>query len=328
MIERRTAAAAELRLRGRRLQGVALRYREPARDRPELFLPGAFAPLPAAVPLNLQHDRDLSLGQAALQDTAADLRMSAELPAGSGVYDLVRRGALAGLSVEFRALADEYDTAGNRVISRARLEGLAVVDEGSYLTELEARARSGRTIRTRIPEGRRLACDCSGQDCDSAMFETGSAAKMLDDAFGRDDPLIAGLGSYQRAFASVERSTIRRTGRTTLEIDVPDDDTGRDVLQLFENVSGAVLVRPYLDARRSTFRKDGSVAVYPVGSAVLRSLILSPTDRVEGWEPPEVIDTPPEVLAEEPPGEPPEGAEEREPEELEAEERRRRVALL
>ena len=50
------AAPVECRLEGRTLHGVALRYGEQARDRPERFEAGAFAPL-GVVTLNLQHDR-------------------------------------------------------------------------------------------------------------------------------------------------------------------------------------------------------------------------------------------------------------------------------
>ena len=46
----------EVRLEGRTLTGAALRYGEPARDRPEMFETGAFQPLGPVV-MNLQHDR-------------------------------------------------------------------------------------------------------------------------------------------------------------------------------------------------------------------------------------------------------------------------------
>ena len=147
-LERRIAAPLELRLLGRRLEGVAIRYNQRATDRPELFLPGAFAPVPLTVPLSLQHDPALQLGAAYLVDAAAELRMAAELPQGSGVVDLVQRRVLRGLSIEFRALQEDR-VAGTRRILKAALEGLAVVDAGSYETELEARQRQ-RQRRRRV----------------------------------------------------------------------------------------------------------------------------------------------------------------------------------
>ena len=323
MIEHRTGES-ELRLRGRRLEGVVVQYGQMARDRRERFEPGSLAPVPPVIPVNIQHDTALAIGELDVEDTPAELRVVGDVPA--GVADLIRLRRLEGLSMEFVS-KEEHDDSGVRVIDRAQLHGVGLVHEGAYATSVEVRQRSGRSIRTTIPENVRLACDCSGQDCDSARFETGAAARMLDEAFGRDDPLIAGLGSYDRAFAAAQAATIRRTGRNSMEIDVPDGRIGEDILQLFENVSsGGVLVRPYLDRRASTFTKEGGVAVYAVGSAVLRAMILAPTDRVSGWEPPEIVDTPAEVLQE--PVEPPEGDPAPEPAGQPEDEQRRRRGLV
>ena len=223
MLEHRTGSS-ELRLRGRRLEGVALRYREKAKDRPEMFLPGAFAPLPGTVPLNLQHDNRLRIGSAELSDTAAELRMASELPPGSGVHDLVARGALAGLSVEFRAIQEETD-AGTRIIQRAALEGLAVVDEGSYETSIEARRLADppavelrqKTLRGRLRYG-----------VDRTIEQTGRVRKRryspgsLDDAIGDNSREISlSIGRSRTAPGSVIATKLARPGSgglLTLEV--------------------------------------------------------------------------------------------------------------
>lgn len=131
----------EFRVSGRRLEGVALRYGEPARDRDELFLPGSLAPVPPSVPLNLQHDQSLQVAAAELQDGPDALRMVAELPENSGAWSLVNRGALGGLSIEFRA-RQEHTDGSTRVVEAAELVGLALVDEGAYDTAIEARVKT------------------------------------------------------------------------------------------------------------------------------------------------------------------------------------------
>ena len=131
----------EFRITGRRLEGIALRYGEPARDRDELFLPGSLAPVPASVPLNLQHDQSLQVGRARLEDGPAALRMNCELHPDSGAWSLVQRGALGGLSIEFRARQERLD-GSTRVLEAAELVGLALVDSGAYATEVEARVRT------------------------------------------------------------------------------------------------------------------------------------------------------------------------------------------
>jgi len=73
-------APVECRLQGRTLQGVALRYGEPARDRPEMFGAGAFQPIEPVV-MNLQHERSglrevasTDGGSLRIKDTATELR--------------------------------------------------------------------------------------------------------------------------------------------------------------------------------------------------------------------------------------------------------------
>ena len=135
-------APIEVRASGRTLTGVALRYGQRARDRAEMFEPGAFQPL-GAVSMNLQHDELRVIastvdGSLRLHDSPTELRVEATLREGSAELELVRRRTLRGLSVEFRSRA-EHRANGLRVVSRAELPGLALVDMGSYQGSIELR---------------------------------------------------------------------------------------------------------------------------------------------------------------------------------------------
>lgn len=121
------------------LSGVVLRYGDTA-DLPwgrERFERGALAA--GDVLLNVQHDRGRPLarypgGGLELELGADAVSMRATLPDTSDARDLaalVRAGVMRGLSVEFRPV-DERIEAGVRVVSRAALTGIAVVDEPAY----------------------------------------------------------------------------------------------------------------------------------------------------------------------------------------------------
>ena len=127
--ERRYAA---FRVSGRTLTGRALVYGDIAPEYRERFTPGALGDVPATMAINLQHDRSLVVVEsAALTDGPRALEVRAELPEGSAALRLVQRGALSGFSIEFQA-KDERREAGIRVIERATLTGLALVDRGAY----------------------------------------------------------------------------------------------------------------------------------------------------------------------------------------------------
>ena len=126
---------------GRKLSGVAIVYGDTATlpgGLRERFEPGAFAPVGDVI-LNRQHDRGEPLartggGGLELDDSPQALRIRASLPptgAGEDCLTLVRAGVLRGLSIEFRAVTERFE--GNvRIIERAALEAVAVVDSGAY----------------------------------------------------------------------------------------------------------------------------------------------------------------------------------------------------
>ena len=133
---------------GRRLEGTAVRYGDEAALPwgKERFEAGAFSGGMSDVRLTVQHDRGRPLARTGagltLDDNAERLALAAELPATREADDtmtLVRAGVLRGLSVEFRAVVERME-GETRVISRATLGAVSVVDEPAYpQSEIEAR---------------------------------------------------------------------------------------------------------------------------------------------------------------------------------------------
>ena len=141
-IERRYSEGVTL--DGRTLSGLAMPYGQvgkPGGGKPnERFEAGAFGDLSNAdVLLNTMHRRDRPLarsgdGGLTLADDGKALAVRAKLPKTRDADDtlaLVKAGVLRGLSVEFRARQERRE-AGVRVIERADLVAIAVVDKPSY----------------------------------------------------------------------------------------------------------------------------------------------------------------------------------------------------
>ena len=143
-------AGGEVRLSGRTLAGPVLVYGDTSPGHRERFVPGALAPV-AAVPLNIQHDPAMVIlpgGEYELVDGPGALELRAELPENSAAIQLVQRGALRGFSIEFSALEEVVD-AGVRVVRRAELRGIGLVDTPAY-------PRSRPELRCAMPAGNGL----------------------------------------------------------------------------------------------------------------------------------------------------------------------------
>ena len=211
MAELERSAPLEVRASGRTLTGEAVRYGQRATDRPERFEAGAFTPL-GAVNLNLQHDPAIVLASTGdrlqVTDTDRALEVRAELRPGAALT-LLERGSLRGLSVEFRALAERQQD-GVRVIERARLEGIGLVDTPSYAGRLELRALSGRTLAAAIPTGVDLACDCAGDPQERfARLMSEGVAGVIDAAMAEvEKGILAAWQSYENPLASTAKGTL------------------------------------------------------------------------------------------------------------------------
>ena len=279
-----------------RVEGVLLPWETRAKDRDELFRRGALDPLPADIPVNLQHDASLEVARATLTDTPQALLLSAPLARGSGAHSLVQLGALRSASVEFRAL-EEHEEGGTRVITRAELHGAGLVHEGAYDAPVEAR-RGRRRVRGSFPEKRTLSCECTDHLCDRVEFEEGTVRRALDRVFAAGSKVAAFLRNYDHPLASVRKKTIRRTDAWGVEL-LLDAETFEPVRQATGVLgAGGLLLRPFLDAARSVFtrhegRADGAGAVAVYSDVAIRAFILSPADPANsgGWPPVEVSES-------------------------------------
>lgn len=140
-MERRFAALDAV--AGRTLGGVLMRYGEPAHignGVRERFLPGAFGNVGALdIVCNFQHDRTRPLcrtngGGLELRDGDDALRLSATLPETRDGDDALALAGkvLRGWSVEFAPIAERANRDGERIIERAKLLGVALVDSPAY----------------------------------------------------------------------------------------------------------------------------------------------------------------------------------------------------
>ena len=260
MTEREVRAGGEARLAGRTFSGVAMPYGTISPDFRERFEPGAFGEV-GVVDVNLQHDPGIVLARAAsLSDGPEALRVAATLAEGSGALALVRRGALGGFSVEFHAKAERRE-AGVRVVERAELTGLALVDRPAYpAAAAEVRARSGRTVRQRIPSGKTIGCRCSGVQCKFARITGEAMREAFSEAWNEAAEILAVRGGYGAPLASKSRWSVRARmvgDDAQVEIDLPTGPDGEAVLRGIED-TGAVLIRPYL--RRGREREHDRIA--------------------------------------------------------------------
>ena len=288
----RRAAGGEVRVSGgRTLIGTAMLYGDVSPSFRERFLPGAFGEV-RAIDLNLQHDPGVVLVRGAtLTDSPRALSVSATLAEGAAALQLVCRRALNSFSVEFKPKKEHRDASGIRVVEMATLTGLALVDRGAFSGAVaEVRARSGRTLRSKIPYDAFLACECikregagSGGTCIPMVRFSKMAGEEMAAAFGEADRrLLAVAGNYKRPLASSSRGTVRATSTDdalVVEIDLPSGSVADEVVAAHE--AAGLVVRPLIDPARSEFVDTDKGREYT--RPFLRALIVGSTDAREGW---------------------------------------------
>ena len=279
-------APVECRLEGRTLAGVALRYGEQATDRPEMFAAGAFQPL-GVVSLNLQHDsfREIAStdgGSLRINDGPADLRIEAELRRDSAELSLVRRRALRGLSVEFRTLTERRDPSGVRIIERAELPAIGLVDQGSYRTQVEIRqAMAEAWLTATIHYGASVECTCQGGGCDSVSFEPGAFDETLDSG---DVTAIGGSG-FNSVLGSTRRGTlILESDEEAFRIGLIGPTDSAAARATVENArAGPIFARPMVEPDVSDFVDEGAVRRFTRAS--FRGILIKATPNSRGHQP-------------------------------------------
>ena len=282
----------EFRAKGNTIVGDAMRFGSPAIDRPELFLPGSIH-LTEPVQLNLQHDNSRQLattqdGSLRLTNDPSALSLTADLTGHVAELELVRRGTLSGLSVEFRSRR-EHHAHGMRIIDSADVGAIGLVDIGSYETELEVRRLKGVWLRSMIPLNHVCSCECAGRDCHSVEFLEGSLDSLLNDT--RD--VLAIRDTYSSVLGSSRSGTLtaRLTANGDIELGLTNGQTQAAARVRDTALVAPVHARPVIDVEASQSEVVDGVRRYSDAAVTAILVKTAPTDAREGWEPAEVDGT-------------------------------------
>ena len=294
----------------RRLMGVVMRYDVPGigpGGMPEIFTPGAFGDVSNLdLSLNYMHKRERMLARTGgsgleLVDSASMLSMTAMLPKtreADDTLELVRTKVMRGLSVEFFPRQERVE-AGTRIIAKAQLVGIGVVDTGAaHHTTLEARrqqheqrAKLSLTISGIIPYEEKLDCRCQTGSCTAVRLKPKSLAQAAEP----DSTALLVMGDYSKPIASVAKRSLKLTDTPQgllVSSTIPDSQAGRDLIALASSVP--LLIRPIFDQKASTFIEEGGVATY--SKMQLRAITVGATDQAAGW--PEAVISEPEAAPE------------------------------
>ena len=269
----------EARQAGDRLVGEVVYNRE-ALDRAEMFTPSAFSSIADPLELRLQHDRgrqpvatteDRTL---TVEDTSTSLKLEARLRPGSAEHQLVARGALSGLSVEFVARTETRSRDGVRIISDAHLDGIGLVDISSYQSRVELRKA---WFRATIPTRSEMSCRCQGPECDRVLF--------LPNSFDLGEGVLAvGGGGFSNVLGSLKRKTlIAKENRRGLQIGLTDDSTATAKRIISDNKVAPMFARPILDLENSEYTDADGLRTFT--RANVRAVLIKPTDTTEGHSP-------------------------------------------
>ena len=270
------------------IEGTALRYGDTAiieGGKRERFQPGAFGgSTREALQLNLQHDQDMKIGTATMTDSATALEARAQVPA--GIHKLVKRGALSGFSIEFEALQERMDDDNVRVVEKAALQGLALVDAGAY-PKSRVEARAAETWMTGgIPFNRTAVCECTKSGCDQVFIKEGAFDETLATVASGDTDIVLHTGSLNpqdivasTGAGSLQMSTNERLLLLQLLREAQDTEAGRAVDDAMK--VSRLTPRPIIDEEASTFTEDGNLRTYE--NAVLKSILLKHVPPSYGW---------------------------------------------
>ena len=132
-----------------RLIGTLMVFGQQATDRRELFERGSLQWDEAGIVLNRQHQRAAPILRLHPVEVGDRLEVDEEIPdtvAGRDCVSEVRSGLMTGLSIEFRATAQNI-VGGVRRITGAVLSAAALVDSASYQgATVEAREKAAQDL--------------------------------------------------------------------------------------------------------------------------------------------------------------------------------------
>ena len=275
---------------GRTLKGAVMPYGETA------FIPGIglerFEPGSLVfddVILNVQHDRNRPIartdGGLELVDDATALRMVAQIADTRDGLDAlanVKNRILRGLSVEFDAL-DEFRDRNIRIIKRALLNGIGLVDRPAYEGAIVHTRARGYTykVQSQIPTKKKLACDCVKYEKGDYVYFRNSAA-LRKGAEGYKEILLVNR-NYSKPLASKKRGTLDLNATDEglqITANIPEELAAPVVAQA---TAVPIYARPLLDESKSDMELDGDTVYF--NHAEIRAILLGTTDRADGWNP-------------------------------------------
>ena len=293
----RVTRPAELRAEGRRLSGTVLRYGEVSPSFREQFAPGSLHF--DTVTLNRAHAQMVAVAAypnygLTLEDSPDALTMTAILmpaPASDETLADVRAGKLRGLSIEFRSESEYANSGGLRIIERAKLVGIGVVQEPAYPSSgVEARQRN--FARGRVRPNRTATCRCISEGCQKVRYERNAFDGVIAAAQSGEVDIVATIGDF------VADHLLGSTRAGSLIIDRADD--GGLAFSLAEAAAGTMaatalastaeaapaVARPLVDQDASEFeeRQEDGETVRVYSAVALTGLLLKWTRDASGWE--------------------------------------------
>lgn len=253
------------------------------------------------VGINVLHGKesiwaDTGEGTLRLRDGPEEFRIEADVTERSAAWWGLTRGVLKSLSMEFVPIEEHRDLHGVRVITKASLNGIGLVDASPHRNRVELRhleevraAAASRRLTATIPSAVRLRCECSGPECHWATFEPDAIADMADRINDDTAAVIATWKDYSTPLAANTTGRLRAQavdGELRVEVDLPANDAADQLADAA--VTTGIVARPYIDADDADSSIDGDVRVYR--TAPIRALVISSTDARENWPAPVIED--------------------------------------
>lgn len=263
----------------------------------EVFARGSLRP--ESPKINVRHDPGRIVSAAPEIRDRGD-RVEVEFDASAEVRAMVR-GGLDRMSIEFRSLAERFDTASfTREIREAALTGVALVDRPAYReTPVELRgqwkkaAMTGKRkrrswARGKIPTGQVCDCDCI-QPVTKLRFEPDAFKPLVKRVESGDWQVLAIIGNrgphnvVASTVSSMRLSFAVSGGDLNFEIDDAAANTpaGRSLSEA--DALAPVIARPLVDHDDpdTVWHDDGDLRVYE--SAMFRTILLKYAAERMGW---------------------------------------------
>ena len=280
----------ELRAEGRTLRGPAIQYGEVSPSHRERFEAGAFDLSDGRTRwLDVRHNPDRVIahtegGGLILKDTRDALLVHAHLPhipAAERALADVHAGKLTGFSIEFHAEAERRE-GGNRVVSKAVLAGIGLVENPSYAGS-KAEVRAGG-MSARIPYGSQVDCECHES---GTRTRSPCPIEIQGVSFDKSRDVLATAGRLEKALASKRAgSLVLEETEAGLQVSISAEvleatAAGRELVKTASVVP--VFARPLFNQAKSDWTERDGIAVYR--DMRITGILVKPTFNSKGWNP-------------------------------------------